>query len=231
MQWTPIKRRSGQSSSEYAIIIGLTAILIIVVLAVLGVSLSAVYCSILGVFGSKSPQCDSGVLLSDGFDSLAGWTFTQGSGWSNQGGKLVVEQGGEHRGFTGNSSWTDYTVRVQQSTLGEGNGYGVYFRISNEPAINGYVFQYDPGYGAFLIRKVINGNETPPIGVSVAPPNFQWTNTTRAISIDVRGNNFTASVDNQVVVRATDSQFPNGRVGLRTWDSSRATFDNLTVSK
>ena len=235
------QRSQGQSNVEYAIIVGLVAVLVIIVLALLGVQLGSVYCSVVGVFTDSSAQCgddSSLVLLQDPFNTLDGWNFTAGNGWELQDGQLAVTQGGEQRGFTGDANWTDYSVQVEQANLQQGNGYGVYFRISNEPAINGYVFQYDPGYrggaypnGAYLIRKVVNGNETPPIAVAAAPDHFEWTNVTRAIKVDVRGSSFTASIDGTTVLQAEDTQFTAGRVGLRSWDSSRATFDNLVVSQ
>ena len=234
-------RSQGQSNVEYAIIIALIAVLVIVVLALLGVQLGSVYCSVVDIFIDAPAQCggdSSTVLLQDPFDTLDDWNFTAGNGWELLDGQLAVTQGGEQRGFTGDANWTDYSVQVEQANLKQGNGYGVYFRISNEPAINGYVFQYDPGYhggaypnGAYLIRKVVNGNETPPIAVAAAPDRFEWTNVTRTIKVDVRGSSFTTSIDGTTVLQAEDTQFAAGRVGLRSWDSSRATFDDLVVSQ
>ena len=225
-------RRRGQSTVEYALIVGLLALLVIVMLALLGVQLASVYCSIVGAFTS-SAECSEGstILLQNSFDTLDGWNFTTGNGWRLQNGQLAVTEGGEQRGFTGDPNWTDYSVEVEQANLQQGNGYGVYFRISNEPAINGYVFQYDPGYGAYLIRKVVNGNKSPPIAVAHAPAQFEWTNVARKIKVDVRGDTFTASIDGNTILQAQDRQFTSGRVGLRSWDSSRATFDNLAVSQ
>lgn len=236
-----IRRSGGQSTVEYAVIIALIAVLVILVLALLGVQLSSVYCTVVGVFTSDAPQCGGAgdtTLLRDPFDSLDGWNFTSGTGFQLQDGQLAVTEGGEQRGFTGDTNWTDYSVQVEQANLQQGNGYGVYFRVSNEPAINGYVFQYDPGYrggaypnGAYLIRKVVNGNETAPIAVTAAPDQYQWTNVTRTVKVDARGSSLTVSIDGATVLQTEDSQFASGRVGLRSWDSSRATFDNLVVSQ
>jgi hypothetical protein len=149
-----------------------------------------------------------------------------------------VGPGGEHRGFTGEDNWDDYTVNISTANLDHGSGYGVYFRASNEPDIDGYVFQYDPGYrgghypnGAFLIRKVVDGDETNPIAVNPAPADYEWYDVDRQVSVKVQGDTFTALIDGEEVVQGTDSQFATGRVGLRTWDGSLGCFDDLTVSQ
>lgn len=217
---------------EYALILGLSAILVIIIVALLGTQLASVYCSVVGFFGVSSPSCgeNNTFLLQDSFDNLNGWSFTVGNGFRLQNGQLVATVGGEQRGFTGDANWTDYTVEVQNANLQQGNGYGVYFRTTDEPTVNGYVFQYDPGYGKYVIRRVVNGNEMPPIAVSATAPS-QWTNVSRSVQIDVRGSTFTARVDGVTVLQARDSQFASGRVGIRTWDDTRASFDNLTVSQ
>ncbi|MEO8396831.1 MAG: family 16 glycoside hydrolase, partial [Chloroflexota bacterium] len=205
-----------------------------IVLALLGTQLASVYCSVVGFFRGGSSPCggSSTILLQESFDNLSGWNFTAGKGWKLLNGQLTVTTpDGEQRGFTGQTSWTDYTVKVQQANLQQGNGYGIYFRTSDQPTVNGYVFQYDPGYAKFLIRKVVDGNESPPIATAPIPAQFQWTNVTRLVQIDVRGSTFTASIDGTTVLQAQDTQFTSGRVGLRAWDDTHASFDNLTVSK
>ncbi len=110
--------------------------------------------------GQVSPALRPGGLRSkevwsEDFPDLDRWDFTVGRRWRAEGGKLCAGPRGEHRGFTGDESWADYTVHVNVAEQYRDNGYGVYFRISNEPRINGYAFQYDPGYGrgAFLIHR------------------------------------------------------------------------------
>ena len=181
--------------------------------------------------------CEANLAWLEDFSDLSKWNFTNGNGWKVADGKLCVTEGGEHRGFSGDEEWEDYTVNLSGADLTQGNGYGVYFRVSNEPNINGYVFQYDPGYrggsypnGAFIIRKVVNGKETGPIGATPAPADFQWNASDRNISIKIEGDNFDVSIDGNNVLSVTDSQFPSGRIGLRSWDSTRACFDGMSVT-
>ncbi len=59
-----------------------------------------------------------------------------------------------------------------------------------------------------------------------------WYNDWRTIRIEIKGNRFVTYVDDVKVLDATDTanQFPRGQVGLRTWTSSYAQFDQVTVS-
>jgi len=144
--------------------------------------------------------------------------------------------GGEHRAFAvaGDTSWTDYTVELAASLL-KGDGYGVYVRASNPQAVNGYVFQYDPGYnrsagGEFLFRKVVNGSESAPIARVKAPAGYDWYAQGRTIQVEVRGNTLVASIDGTTVLQVQDSTYSSGTIGVRTWDSTEATFDDVRVT-
>ena len=229
-----IRGSRAQSMVEIALIIALVAGVVVTVLMVYGVSLQDVYCQAVALFGATPAACAPNVVWSEDFSDLDRWNFTVGRRWRAEDGKLCAGPRGEHRGFTGDESWDDYTVHVNVAEQYQGNGYGVYFRISNEPRINGYAFQYDPGYGrgAFLIRKIVNGRELwPPIAVSYAPPGYDWYDVTRQVSVRVEGDTFIAYVDGEEVVRATDSDFTQGRIGLRSWDRTVACFDDITVTQ
>jgi len=95
--------------------------------------------------------------------------------------------------------------------------------------MNGYVFQYDPGYypGAFIIRKWVNGRElSAPIAVAKAP-GYDWYSSPRDIEVVVEGDTFTAYVDGVEVLTATDSTYATGGSGLRNWDSTKVCFDQF----
>jgi Flp pilus assembly pilin Flp len=228
----------GQSATEYGLILVLLAAVSIGALTSFGVSLQDMYCGLIGSLGGEPAACTGSEIWAENFDNLDAWNITDGKKWDDEEGELCVGPGGEHRGFTGGDDWDDYTVNVDRANLDHGDGYGVYFRVNDEPDINGYVFQYDPGYrggsypnGAFLIRKVVNGGETSPIAAQPAPDDFDWYDVDRQVSVEVEGDTFTAFVDGEQVVQATDSQFATGRVGLRTWDGSLGCFDDLTVTR
>jgi pectate lyase len=230
--------RHSQSMAEYGLILVLGAAVAIVALTAFGVSLEDMYCGVVGVLGGEPATCTDDVIWTEAFDDLDDWNITNGRKWNNEDGQLCIGPGGEHRGFTGEDGWDDYTINVNTANLDHGNGYGVYFRVSDESDIDGYVFQYDPGYrgggypnGAFLIRKMVDGEEAPPIATSAAPADFEWYDVDRQVSVEVQGDTFTAFLDGEEVVQGTDSQFATGRVGLRTWDGSLGCFDDLTVTQ
>lgn len=229
----PVTRRQpGQSIVEYALILSLVVVIVVVALSMLGVTIGDLYCGTLGIFGVEPQDCHGGQILWEDFEDLTDWNFTDGDTWDNSSGQLCTDGGGEHRGFTGDEEMQDYVVTVHTANLTYGNGYGVYFRASNEPNINAYVFQYDPGYGGgeFLFRRVTNGSESPPIARAAAP-GFQWANVTREVRVEVEGDTFTAFVDGVQVLAASDSTYTSGRAGLRTWDSTDVCFDDFEISE
>jgi Flp pilus assembly pilin Flp len=237
----------GQSTVEYALIIVLLAIAAILTLAVVGVSLNDVYCRVIaGLSGRTDPtNCivtiddvdEIDVLYNESFDSLDNWDL-RNTGWVIVDGELRNEEDGEHQAKTGDDTWDNYTITIGSADLQQGNGYGVYFRVHNEPDFNGYAFQFDPGYrggrspnGSFIIRKITNGRESPPIAHASAPLDHEWYNQVRRLVINVRDDTFTVFMDGEKILTGTDDSYPRGRIGLRTWDSTRASFDNLSVSR
>lgn len=134
---------------------------------------------------------------------------------------------GEGRIFRGLSQ-SDYVITVNGAVLNQGNGYGLWFRATDFDRVNGYTFQYDPGYGAFIMRKWVNGNELSPFAMARAP-GYGWYNTPRQIQIAVKGNTFTAYIDGRQVLQGTDSTYASGGIGFRTWSNTTARFDNISV--
>lgn len=234
MNGSSVNRKNGQAGQglvEYALL----AVLILMVVGSLqlyGISLQGAYCEVVSFFGAEPAACGAVVLLEEAFDSLDAWTFTHGNGWVLEDGKLRIEEYGEHRAFTGDEEWEDYTIHLGETVLYEGLGYGVYFRVTDEPDINGYAFQYDEGYGeSFIIREVVNGYELhPPIAVEPAPAGFDWYNTPHSVDVEVRGDTYTAYVDGNPVVSVIDDTSPSGKIGLRGWNTD-ALFDDLTVTQ
>lgn len=216
------KFHSGQSLVEYSLIAALIVAITVLSLRVAGTSVEQVFCRIVGVFG-----VDCGDFFSDNFDDLDAWQHVSGT-WSNRDGELC---GGPREGriFTPITA-DDYTIDFDTARLSQGDGYGVFFRAENVQRVNGYSFQYDPGLNGFAFRKWVNGNEIAQPIARVAMPNYRWYDDNRQIQIVVRGDTFTALLDGQPVLSATDSTYATGgAIGLRTWDNTQACFDNLRV--
>jgi Flp pilus assembly pilin Flp len=169
----------------------------------------------------------------DNFDdgSADNWVVTSGSEWVVDDGQYCnyLYRSVERRTFVGDPNWTDYTVSLRANLI-QGNGWGLYFRATNLNLLDAYVFQYDPGFGAFIFRQVIDGHEQSPFGRANVPSDYEWRDTWHTIRLIVQGNTFTAFVDDAQVLQASNSDYPAGQVGLRLWSTSTACFDDFTVT-
>jgi fructan beta-fructosidase len=172
----------------------------------------------------------STTLFASGFDSLDMIKVLSGR-WVIASDVLKNISSGEARVAFGEDTWKDYTLTLN-ATLDRGDGYGVYYRADGEADISGYVFQYDPGWGggAFLVRKVVDGNESPPLAVAEIPSGFPVYDVQHQISVSVVGDKQEIYVDSVKVLTLTDSTYTSGSAGLRTWDSTRAEFDAVAVT-
>ncbi len=172
--------------------------------------------------------------------------FTAGAGgWTPRGDHVAVQDGAyvfgeqdgygdENRSFIGDRDCRDYTIELDATLIGGsgGHGYGVFFRADDGGKLDGYSFQYDPGWGAegsFLMRKWVDGEEHSPFAFSPAPEGYEWAGATRHLVLTISGDRFTAAIDGEVVLTGTDDSYDRGRAGLRTWGNSHASFDNFRI--
>ncbi len=206
----------GQGLAEYALIIALVGVAVILIMALTGTGIRDVYCKVLEGLGMRA--C---VFVPTDWNRISGnWTT----------GDPVCGAIGEGRLFADGFSGENYTININSATLSQGNGYGVYFRATNQSAVNGYTFQYDPGYSGFIFRKWVNGSElSPPIAVKRVS-GYDWAKP-RDIKIVVNGDHFTAYVDNVPVLEATDSTYPSGGMGLRTWDNTKMCASGISIQE
>lgn len=226
-----MRSEKGQGLVEYALLVALVAIALILVLQLTGVRLSDVYCSVAdGITGGNA--CDQEAYCSDDFSSeLDDWDTLTGA-WKTGEGQVCTK--GAAWAFNQCSLDMDasnYVVNLDGASLTKGNGYGIVFRASDAGTkFSGYTFQYDPGYGggAFIFRKWINGRELPPFAVTPAR-GFDWYGSPKDIQLVVNGSQFTAYVDGQPVLSGSDSTYQEGGVGLRSWDGSEVCFDNFRI--
>ena len=216
----------GQGLVEYSLILVLAVVAALLVLNTFGLTVTEVYCEIARALGATE-TCSS--YFSDDFDGdLDDWVKVRGS-WEIKDGKLC---GGPGSGqIFSDVPQNDYVVNLKGANLSQGWGYGVFFRASDFYNLDGYNFQYDPGWGggAFLTRKFVNGRELSPISHSRSP-GYDWYNNPHDVQIIVQGNTFTTYVDGQQVTQATDSSFSgNGGIGFKTWDNTKVCFDSVSV--
>jgi fructan beta-fructosidase len=221
-----IKRNSlGQSLVEYALLIVLIALIVILVLSLLGVNLTDVYCYISEKLGTQPAVC-TGSLFSDDFNNLSNWEIISGK-WEIKNGKLCTSGSGQI--FKPLKGASDYVINLNGAKLDKGNGYGVFFRADNFKKVNGYTFQYDPGLSGMVFREWYHGNEFSP-SAYYKPGAYDYYSSPHDIQIVVKGNTYTTFVDGKQVVQTTDSTYTEGGIGLRSWDSSVVCFDSITVN-
>ena len=218
-------RSAGQGFLEYALIISLIPIAVFLVLNLTGVSLRDVYCSVIGIFGSKA--CNASY-FADEFDSLDQWQVINGN-WKNIDGQLCNERGGLI--FSDIPQSGDYQINLKGANLSKGNGFGVLFRSSNYNKDNSYIFQYDSGFGSgeMIYRERANGREFSPSARYKPGGDFDWYNESHDISIKVEGDTFTAYVDSEQVLQTQDATWAEGGIGLRTWNATDVCFDSISV--
>jgi Flp pilus assembly pilin Flp len=219
-------RNAGQGTVEYALILALVAIAIIVGLLLTGTSISSVYCRVVSALGAGS--C-SASLCQDGFNDLSGSQGLTGT-WTASDGQVCNRNGGVlyNKCSMSNFTATDYSATLSGARLTAGNGYGIYFRATNTgKGVNGYAFQYDPGAKGFVIRKWVNGVEVfTPTLAQVTIPNFDWYSTPHTLSVEA----LVGYVDGKVVLTAHDSTYTSGGTGIRTWDSTALCVDDFSIN-
>jgi len=230
---TIIKDVSGQTILEFSLII---AVFVLIVIS----AFPNLRASIVSVFNKTTTVLDTGNISPATFDHSTTHEFISPEMWSIAQGQFSIQDGvisntrtGEGRAFTKGFNGTDYSVDIRVAQLQNGDGYGVWFRADpNAPnGVNGYTFQYDPGYGGgeFIIRKWVNGRELGPFARASAN-GFDW-NTPHNIKVEAIGDTFTAFVDGEPVLVGKDSTYTSGTAGLRTWDSTHATFEDYTITE
>jgi Flp pilus assembly pilin Flp len=227
----PDRKERAQGLIEYALLLALLAVTLLVVLRALGINLQDAYCKVVKGVGGGGGSCTRSY-CSDTFDSTGGWPAS--SGWSMQNGKLCNAQAGEQRTINSCSQAgkmpENYRITATGASLTAGNGYGIIFRQSKTTPFESYVFQYDPGLNGFCFRKWVNGNELGCLAFSPAPAGFNWNSPNRNIQVEVNNNVFNAYVDGKLVLTAKDPTYSSGGVGFRTWDSTKVCFDEFSIS-
>lgn len=220
---------SGQGMLEYALLIALIAVGVILAMSLTGTSVSDVYCRVASGIGGGN-ACNKKVTYCQ--DDFAG----DSSAWQNVSGAPTMQNG--QLCFQKNSqllnkcstkmTQSDYSINLNGVSLkSPGRGYGVYFRSTLTPqGLNGYAFQYDPGAGnVLLIRRWVNGREVNP-PIARVPINSTVYNASHDFTIDVKGDVFTVYMDGSQVMTAKDSTYSSGGAGLRFWDNQPTTCMN-----
>jgi Flp pilus assembly pilin Flp len=228
--------QNGQGLVEYGLLLVLVAIGIVLTMSLTGVSLSDLYCRVANGISGGSACKGVATYCQDTFDgNMSGWQNLQvpNPAPTVKNGQLCFS--GAFQSFNKCSNQmpqSDYVINLNGITITQGNGYGVYFRDTVVGSkVNGYAFQYDPGAGnALLIRRWGNGSEIYPSLVQI-PINAAVYNVPHDFKIVVKGSIFTVFMDGKQVMTATDSTYPTGGAGLRSWDSTSACLNDFSIGQ
>jgi hypothetical protein len=218
--------KGGQGLAEYMLLLALVAILSVLALNLGGMTIKQVFCKAIASLGGQPAVC-SASLFQDDFNNLKNWQIVNGN-WKSTNGQLCGS-GGEGRIFAPISGANDYVINLNGATMTSGNGYGLFFRSTNVSSVNGYDFQFDPGYGGFILRRWVQGAELAPTVIAKPAAGYNYYST-HNIQVVVQGSTFTALVDGQQVFKTSDTNYTTGGIGLRTWDSTQVCFDSISVN-
>lgn len=227
----------GQSLVEYSLLLLLIAVIVIGGVWFAGLTVSVLYgraATELQV-PTEEPTPHAAPTPTPESVSWEEWYEERGSGWHTQEDQYCQESRGEHRSSYGAENWSDYLIGVK-AILYRGNGFGIYFRATDVKHADAYIFQYDPGWscygsrGCFIYRKIVGGRERYPFATASPPAGYEWHGVVRDFEVRVEGDTFITFIDGDEVLRATDSEYAHGQVGLRTWDSSEVCFSQFHVS-
>lgn len=185
----------------------------------------------IGVYEAPGTGGPPAALFEDNFEDGAadGWA-TVGGSWSigTEESLAFAQNGlyGEAIAYTGEASWTDYTLEADVKVKKLGGNGGILFRYQD--ANNFYMFRLnDTGSTADLYKKTGGSLQMlASVPVTVNP------NQVYRLKATVQGASITGSVDGTNLISWTGSgaELASGKIGLRV-HSGMASFDNVRVTE
>ncbi|PYP92404.1 MAG: hypothetical protein DMG65_04180 [Candidatus Angelobacter sp. Gp1-AA117] len=176
----------------------------------------------------------SSLLLSDDFSSgtLEGWLFSplgMASHWSVVNGALQNSGSGHTQIYTGDSSWTNYSFQadVKLSTMNDWPG-GIRGRVNPATGAAYAAWMY-PAEGIIRLYRTIAwdiGAGFTEIGEGAA--NFDNT-AFHQLKLSFQGSQIQVLYDGNVVVTATDANYPSGMIALDV-STEAITYDSIKVT-
>lgn len=149
--------------------------------------------------------------------------------WKIEGGEIVQSHNGPTTVLFGDDAWTDYDFSVEMRTDSDTDtprqsGVICYRAESNTRLYTFSLGAYE-GKWAEVAEWIDNkwSREVGPIEFP-CPPN-QW----QRVSVAVRGNRFTCTINDKKLFEYEDDRLKSGKVGLRAW-TDKVRFRNLRVT-
>jgi len=230
---------NGQGLVEYALILSLVVLVVLIGVTMFGGQLSKTYENVMVEMPPYESQT-SGTHCSSEMSSLDEWNLAGGGKkdeWFAENGKVCNNHGGgssfafsECSQSEDMSNSEDYVIELKDVVLTQGHGYGIMFRLQNyDKKPNGYAFQYDPGMNGLVFRKWVKGREVRKPLASVRLRDYEWYDIPRDIMVRIEGSTMHAYIDGKLVLSAKDDTYSKGGVGLRTWGKTEVCFDDFSI--
>ncbi len=237
----PELRRIGQGLVEYALVLALLVLVVVLALTAMGVSTQQAFSKVVEALGVKQvSSCE--ILYQSQFDrGMNEWSPLTGGfwkgGWRIIDGRLVGESLAAAILDTVNE--TDYIVTAEAIKLemlrSTYQGFGIIFRASvHKQKLSGYMFEIEKknaaDRGLMYFSKWVKGYQIfPPLASVEVPSRFDWSKISQ-MRIVAQGDTFIAFVDGQEVLRVQDSTYTQGKAGVAVNYGSRATINNFSIA-
>jgi len=235
---------TGQGVIEYALILALLAAVAVLGLSAMGVSLQNVLGQVVSALsalgGEQPPSCE--VFYQSQFDrGINEWYQLKGGLWSGKWRNIAGKMVGDPlaAALLKSVNQADYVVTAESISLERVRdtyrGFALIFRAAAlENQLESYMFEFekknaaDPGLMYF--SKWVRGYQVfPPLAQAGVPANFDW-DKVQQMRVVVQGDTFIAYINGQEVLRARDSTYAQGYVGMAVNYGSRATVSNFSVT-
>ncbi|WP_020523807.1 pectate lyase family protein [Catelliglobosispora koreensis] len=163
-------------------------------------------------------------LFSDDFNdgNANGWTTSGGSWTVSSGVYAQSSASASAKALAGSTSWTTVTVsaKVRPGTFGTSASRGIGVAARAQSTSNFYALVLTPS--AVQIRK---GASTTLASVPFSAATGTW----HTLTLSATGSSLAGLVNGTQVVSASDSSYPNGRIGLLS-SYTAGSFDDVVVS-
>lgn len=194
----------------------------------------AVACGVVVVFGLNASSADEpgfSALYSEGDPLSQGWKMVGPGSIKEESTGVLVTDGGMGMLWYAKKPFTNFTLRLEYKLSGKSNNSGVFVRFPNEPkspwdAVNeGYEIQIADGadleHRTGAVYSFKGPEKAPPL-----KPVGEW----NVYEITVKGQDYTISLNGEVVNHYKGSRGSRGFIGLQNHDpESIVRFRNVRI--
>lgn len=221
-------RHLGQSLTEIALILMLIAVIAVASLSLFGEQISE------ALFGA-SDQLESTVIQSadpgdlSAFNQWTSWQDDQ-DGWENEAGRFA-KLGKDKATLLAQATGSDYVINVNNLQLQKGNRYGLLFRANAQTPITGYMLYVKHSRRGNINVRIQRWEKGRNRG-TIARGRIKKADLSSAnLKLMVKGDTFSAYVNNQKAVVGRDSTYASGTIGLHAPKNTTMTVGNIVVTQ